>query len=67
MRTRSINTEILFNESSSTNIRDSPNQFAGQDSDTIFLDASLDKELDGTKDVIEGEWGDINYLSKQIN
>ena len=67
MRTRSINTEILFNVSSSTNIRDSPNQFGGQDSDTTFLVASLDKGLDGTKDVIEGEWGDINYLSKQIN
>ena len=67
MRTRSINTEILFNMSSSTNIRDSLNQFGGQDSDTTFLVASLDKELDVAKEVIEGEWGDINDLSKQIN
>ena len=67
MRIRSINTEILFNMSSRTNIRDSLNQFGGQDSDTTFLVASLDKGLDGTKDVIEGEWGDINGLPKQIN
>ena len=67
MKTRSINTEILFNLSSSSNITDSLNKFGGQDADTTFLVVSVDKGLDEDKDVIEGDWVDTSNLSDQIN
>ena len=43
MKTRSINTEILFNLSSSSKITDSLNKFGGQDADTTFLVVSVYK------------------------
>jgi len=67
MKTRSINTEILFNMSSSSNITDSLNKFGGQDSDTAFLVVSVDKELIDAKDVIKGDWIDTKNLIDYVN
>lgn len=67
MKTRSINTEILFNMSSSTNISDSLNKFGGQDSDTTFLVVCVDNDLSAAKEVINGDWIDANNLEKQVN
>jgi len=67
MKTRSINTEILFNLSSSSNISDSLNKFGGQDTDTTFLVVSVDNELDEAKEVIEGDWVDPSNLSEQVD
>ena len=67
MKTRSINTEILFNMSSSTNISDSLNKFGGQDSDTTFLVASVDNDLSAAKEVINGDWIETDNLENQVN
>jgi len=67
MKTRSINTEILFNMSSSSNITDSLTKFGGQDSDNTFLVASVDKELDEAKEYIEGKWVDIDDLLTNVD
>ena len=67
MKTRTINTEILFNLSSSTNISDSLNKFGSQDSDKSFLVVSVDKDLESVKSFIQGEWSDVNQLSEQLD
>ena len=67
MKTRTINTEILFNLSSSTNISDSLNKFGSQDSDKSFLVVSVDKDLESVKSFIQGEWSDVNRLSEQLD
>ena len=58
MRTRSLNTEILFCLSSSNNISDSLNKFGGQESDTAFLVASVDQGLGQAREVIVGDWAE---------
>ena len=56
MKTRSINTEIFFNLSSSSNISGSLYKFGGQDTNTTFLDVSVDKGFDEAKEVIEDHY-----------
>merc|ERR1719150_3155884 len=59
MRTRSVNTEILFNLSSSSNISDSLTKFgAAGDGDTAVLVAAVGEEarLEEARQAAQGDW-----------
>jgi len=62
MKTRSINTEILFNMSSSSNITDSLKRFGVDDAATEVLVAGVDKDLEEVKKTVDGEWVEMDLL-----
>ena len=62
-----INTEILYNLSSSTNITDSLKKFGGQDDDESFVVVSFESDIKELIKVFDGEWVDMNQLQQHID
>jgi len=67
MRTRSINTEILFNLSSSTNITESLNKFGVGESDTEILIVGVDNSLEDVMENVSGDWVDTEHLETYLD
>jgi len=67
MKTRSVNTEILFNMSSSSNITDSLNKFGAGDTATEMLVVGVDKDIEEAKQTIDGDWVGLDHLSKYLD
>ena len=63
MRTRSVNTEILYNLSPSKNITDSLTKFGVGNDDTAVVVAVIDNSLDSIKEVIKGDWVDFDKVT----
>ena len=59
--------QILFNMSSSTNITDSLNKFGAGDAATEIFVAGVDKDLEDVKKNVEGEWVELDLLTKYID
>ena len=55
MRTRSVNTEVLFNLSSSSNISDSLQRLGVGDGDTEMLVVGVDSDLEEVRGVVAGD------------
>merc|ERR1712098_66859 len=66
MKTRSVNTEILFNLSSSSNITDSLNKFGAGDAATEIFVAGVDKDLEDAKQNVDGDWVELDLLTKYL-
>merc|ERR1711874_332403 len=62
MKTRSLNTEILYNLSSSKNITDSLVKFGVGDTDSSLLVAVVDNSLDEVREVVNGDWVDVEEV-----
>ena len=83
MKTRSVNTEvgqttavvimlistvqILFNLSSSSNITDSLNKFGAGDAATEIFVAGVDKDLEDAKQNVDGDWVELDLLTKYLD
>lgn len=67
MRTRSIQTEILYNLSSSTNISQSLKTFGAVDSDTKVLFCAINKDLSEAKSLVEGDWIPLDSLQQNCD
>lgn len=68
MRTRSVQTETLFNLSSSKNITESLKNFGGNDSDSSFVVCGFGAGgLVKAKEVIKGEWEEMEKLPEQVD
>ena len=67
MRTRSVNTEILFNMSSSSNITESLTKFGVGDTDTEILVASIDGDMETVRGAIAGDWVDTEHLETYLD
>ena len=62
MKTRSVNTEVLYNLSSSKNITDSLVKFGVGDADTALVVAVVDNSLDRVREVVKGDWVDVENV-----
>merc|ERR1712192_80514 len=67
MKTRSVQTETLYNLSSSKNITESLKNFGGGDSDQSFVVAGFGVSLEAARGVIRGQWSDIAELEDQVD
>merc|ERR1712192_56664 len=67
MKTRSVQTETLYNLSSSKNITESLKNFGGGDSDQSFVVAGFGVGLEAARGVIRGQWSDITELEDQVD
>ena len=83
MKTRSVNTEvgqtlavvimlistvqILFNLSSSSSITDSLNKFGAGDAATEIFVAGVDKDLEDAKQNVDGDWVELDLLTKYLD
>lgn len=62
MRTRSVNTEILFNLSSSSNITESLQRFGVGDEDKEVLVVGVNNSLDDVREIVRGDWVEVDRL-----
>eukprot|EP00088_Acartia_fossae_P067997 TRINITY_DN8543_c0_g1_i7.p1 TRINITY_DN8543_c0_g1~~TRINITY_DN8543_c0_g1_i7.p1 ORF type:complete len:169 (-),score=1.67 TRINITY_DN8543_c0_g1_i7:47-553(-) len=67
MRTRSIQTEILYNLSFSTNISHSLKTFGAADDDRQILVCAINKDLKEAKGLVEGDWISLESLHKDCD
>ena len=67
MRTRSVNTEILFNLSSSSNITESLQRFGVGDEDKEVLVVGVNNTLEDVREVVTGEWVGLDRLGSFLD
>lgn len=67
MRTRSVNTEILFNLSSSSNITESLQRFGVGDGDKEILVVGVNNSLEDVREVVMGDWVGMDRLGSYLD
>ena len=67
MRTRSVNTEILFNLSSSSNITESLQRFGVGDQDKEVLVVGVNNDLEDVREVVTGDWVEVDRLGSFLD
>ena len=67
MRTRSVNTEILFNLSSSSNITESLQRFGVGDEDKEVLVVGVNNDLDDVRGVLIGDWVEMDRMGAYLD
>ena len=67
MRTRSVNTEVLFNLSSSSNISDSLQRLGVGDGDTEMLVVGVDSDIEEVRGVVAGDWVELGRLASLLD
>ena len=67
MRTRSVNTEILFNLSSSSNITESLQRFGVGDDDKEVLVVGVNNNMEDVREVVNGDWVGLDRLGSFLD